>query len=67
MIEVKELNQFVYDLKPLHRDCPHLIYTPEPFADVDQWLHPLLGYPMCPLIGRYNKGEYRIGEIVLHL
>lgn len=40
---------------------------PEPYSDSDHWYHPLLGYPMCPLIGRYNKGEYRIGDVVLHL
>lgn len=22
---------------------------------------------MCPLIGRYNKGEYKIGDVVQHL
>ena len=27
----------------------------------------MLGYPKCPLIGRYNKGDYQIGDIVKHL
>lgn len=45
----------------------HIVYDPEEILSPPNYFHPILGYPSCPLIGRYNKGEYRIGEVVLHL
>jgi hypothetical protein len=29
-------------------------------------MNPFLGYPNCPMIGRYNRGEYKIGDTLLH-
>lgn len=52
---------------PIPFHAKHVIYTPQPMVDEDMWYHAVLGYPKCPLIGRYNKGEYQIGDIVLHL
>ena len=41
---------------PIPPNAFHCIYTPELLNNSDNAFHQVLGYPICPLIGRYNKG-----------
>ena len=36
-------------------------YSPHMRDCSESLMNPFLGYANCPLIGRYNKGEYKIG------
>ena len=54
--------ELIWQLPP---NCLHCVYTPEPHNNTDHCLHPILGYPVCPLVGRYSKGEYKIPDVML--
>lgn len=47
---------------PQKKESPlYISYTPDPVNHSETFLNPFLGYPVSPIIGRYNRGEYRIG------
>ena len=53
---------------PKNKSSPIAVsYEPYMVDNGESIMNPFLGYPNCPLIGRYNKGEYRIAETVCHL
>ena len=53
---------------PQKKEGPlYLSFTPKPVNLSDNFVNPFLGYPTSPIIGRYNRGEYRIGETLFQL
>ena len=42
-------------------------FDPLPTDHSEIFLNPFLGYPICPIIGRYNRGEYKIGETLMQV
>jgi hypothetical protein len=44
-----------------------ITFKPNLIDKSEYFLNPFLGYPICPIIGRYNRGEYRIGETLMHV
>lgn len=53
---------------PLKKQFPtSIVFAPDPVDESDLFVNPFLGYTNCPLIGRYNRGEYRIGETLFQI